>query len=119
MKPIPSEDSIQRAIFDHYRRGRKNAVLMHVPNGGLRSKATAGKLKAQGVQPGAPDLVCCVDGKFYGLELKTERGQVSKHQGELGLRLVDAGGDYKVARGLDQALHYLEQWGVLRSSSAN
>jgi len=31
-------------------------LLLAIPNGGLRSKATAGKLKAEGVRAGVPDL---------------------------------------------------------------
>lgn len=48
--------------------------LYHVPNGGSRHKAEAGKLKAMGVKRGVPDLhldVCA--GQFAGLviEMKT------------------------------------------------
>ena len=108
------EEAIQKAIFEHYKiRGREGAVMFHVPNGGHRSKRTAANLKAQGVQAGAPDIVCCIDGRFYGPETKSEAGNVTKTQREFGLRLQNAGGEYHVAPGLDQALDYLEEWGVL------
>lgn len=35
-------------------------LLFAVPNGGARSKATAGKLKAEGVVPGVADLILLV-----------------------------------------------------------
>ncbi len=108
-----SESAIQEAIFEHYRhRRRPGAVMFHVPNGGLRPSHVGAKLRAQGVQPGAPDLVCCVDGRFYGLELKSERGTISRSQREFGRHLEFAGGTYQIARGLDQALACLEEWGV-------
>lgn len=58
--------------------------LLHaIPNGGKRNKIIAAKLKAEGVQPGVPDLFLPVamDG-YHGLylEMKTPTGTVSKHQ---------------------------------------
>jgi hypothetical protein len=47
--------------------------LFHVPNGGWRSPAVAGKLKAQGVKAGIPDYALLVArGPYHGLliELK-------------------------------------------------
>lgn len=52
-------------------------LMYHIPNGGARSKATAGRLKAEGVKAGVPDICLPVsrDG-YHGLyiELKRERG---------------------------------------------
>lgn len=39
--------------------------LFHVPNGGARSKATAGQLKAQGVKSGVPDLFLPIPRSVY------------------------------------------------------
>ncbi len=58
-------------------------------------------------------MVCCVDGRFYGLELKNERGTISQSQREFGRHLEFAGGTYRIAKGLNQALECLEEWGVL------
>jgi len=61
------------------------ALLFAIPNGGHRNKATAGKLKAEGVKAGVPDLclpVAC--GKYHGLfiELKAPKGRVTDDQRE-------------------------------------
>jgi hypothetical protein len=51
--------------------------LYHVPNGGMRSKATAGKLRAEGVKAGVPDVCLPVArGGYHGLyvELKRRKG---------------------------------------------
>jgi hypothetical protein len=35
----------------------RNVLITAVPNGGQRNKAVAGKLKAEGVRPGVPDIL--------------------------------------------------------------
>jgi hypothetical protein len=57
--------------------------LMHVPNGGKRTKAVAAKLKATGVRPGYPDLVLdAARGRYHGWrgELKVRGGRPSELQ---------------------------------------
>lgn len=57
--------------------------LVHVPNGGARSKAEAGRLKAMGVKKGYPDLVINKRaGQWAGLaiELKSDKGVASSEQ---------------------------------------
>lgn len=45
--------------------------LHAVPNGGGRSKAEAGRLKAEGVKPGVQDLILSVPrGKYHGLKIE-------------------------------------------------
>lgn len=43
---------------------------VHVPNGGHRSKRTAGRLKAMGVTGGVPDILCFVPNKRWGPDYK-------------------------------------------------
>lgn len=44
------------------------SLLFAIPNGGLRDKITAAKLKAEGVKPGVSDLFLPVPrGKWHGL----------------------------------------------------
>lgn len=58
--------------------------LFHaIPNGGARAKATAGKLKAEGVLAGVLDyFLPAACGPWHGLylELKAESGRASKAQ---------------------------------------
>lgn len=54
-----------------------------IPNGGGRSKAQAGKLKAEGVRPGVSDIfVSLPRGRYHGcyIEMKSEEGYASKEQ---------------------------------------
>lgn len=58
-------------------------LLFHVPNGGSRSKATAGRMKAMGVKAGVPDLLLPVArGQYIGIwcELKVGRNKPTAEQ---------------------------------------
>lgn len=59
------------------------ALLHAIPNGGLRDPVTAGKLSAEGLRAGVPDLCLPVPRQgYHGLyvELKTQGGQLSPEQ---------------------------------------
>lgn len=88
--PVPPESVEQQRLFMWARlqacKYPELALLYHVPNGGSRNKAEAGRLQAEGVKSGVPDLCLPVArGCFHGLyiELKrTEGGRVSENQRE-------------------------------------
>lgn len=67
------------------------AVWFAVPNGGLRNNAVAGKLKAEGVKPGVPDILIVYQGRLICIELKTAEGILSDVQIAMQDRLVLAG----------------------------
>ena len=80
-----TEHDEQADFFTWARKQRIPGIeLLHaVPNGGLRTKAQAGKLKAEGVQPGMPDVSWPVArGGFIGLaiEFKANDGTPTKEQ---------------------------------------
>lgn len=82
-----SESEEQQALFQwaevmsrHY---PKLSLLYHIPNGGARSKGTAGRLKAEGVKSGVPDICLPVsNGKYHGLyvEMKIKGNKPSPNQ---------------------------------------
>lgn len=110
----PSEDQIQITVVEWLqRRGVKGMHFFHVPNGGLRHKAVAAKLKAMGVVPGEPDVICLYRGRVYGLELKVPGGEQSEDQEHVERQWEQAGATYAVAHGLDYALDTLREWGLL------
>ena len=86
--PIPTESQDQQALFKWaaFQRGKypELDLLYHTPNGGYRSKAEAGRFKAEGVKAGVPDISLPVArGEWHGLyiELKRKRGgKVSEQQ---------------------------------------
>lgn len=82
--PCPSESEEQQALFRFlaYRVEEYPVLdyLFAIPNGGWRNKATAGRLKAEGVKAGVPDLCLPVARHgFHGLyiEMKVLYGGAS------------------------------------------
>jgi hypothetical protein len=60
-------------------------MLFAIPNGGARSKATAGRLKAEGVKAGVPDICLPVRRSPYGalwIEMKRPKS-AGRRKGEL------------------------------------
>jgi hypothetical protein len=53
---IPTEHEEQRELVRWFRQTWPDVRIFAIPNGGARSKATAGRLKAEGVTSGVPDL---------------------------------------------------------------
>jgi len=75
-----SEHAHQAALISwwaiaHKAFGLPEYALLAIPNGGMRSKAVAGKLKAEGVRAGICDMVLPVSRKgFHGLWLEMKFG---------------------------------------------
>lgn len=85
------------------------ALLFAIPNGGKRSRAVAGKLKAEGVKAGIPDLCLPVArGKYHGLfiELKAKGGRMSESQFEWGRALSAQG----------YCVHLCVGWGAAKTA---
>lgn len=77
-----------------------------IPNGGGRSKRTAGRLKAEGVKPGVPDVALSMPSlTFHGLfiEMKSLTGQPSREQREFIAQSIQLGYCAAVARGAGEA----------------
>ncbi len=116
----PSEEALQRTVIAMLRWAAKPGVYFYaVPNGGQRNSIVAAKMKATGTVAGVPDIALVIDGCAHFLELKRERGgrlsDVQKAQHE---RIVAAGGIVATARGLDEALAILEDWGAIRKAGS-
>lgn len=91
-------------------------LLFSVPNGGARSKATAGKLKAEGVVAGIADLILLVprcvkahdDEGWYNIfhalciEMKTAKGRQSPEQKEWQAKVVAKGYKYVVCHSIEE-----------------
>ena len=82
-----SEHSEQCALFEwaaiEARQIPELAYLFAVPNGGFRHKATAAKLRAEGLKAGVPDIFWPIPrGDYHGLwiEMKYGKNKPTKHQ---------------------------------------
>lgn len=117
--PQPSELQLQISLVAQLRLiCRRDVVFFHCPNGELRDKRTAAKLKAMGTLPGVADLVFvwCDGGvlKNLYLELKAPKRTMSPEQMVFCDRVIDAGADYQTADNIDAALQILRWHGLLK-----
>lgn len=87
-QPARNEHADQAAFFawSAYQEARHpelGRLLFAVPNGGRRDKATAGKLKAEGVKAGTPDVLLLAPACHYAglaLEFKKQGGRLEPEQ---------------------------------------
>jgi len=89
------------------------SLLFHIPNGGARSKATAGKLKAEGVKTGVPDLFLPVArAGFHGLfiELKVKPNKTTENQDKWIAALKEQGYKVEVCYGWREASKVLDEY---------
>jgi hypothetical protein len=88
--------------------------LAAIPNGGHRHKAVAGKLKAEGVSAGFPDIILtCPRHGYHGLfiEMKVRKGgRVSPEQKEWLDRLRREGYQALVCHGFEEARDALRKY---------
>ena len=113
---VPTEAEEQEAVIEWAKameaRVPELELLHHIPNGGRRSKAEAGRFKAQGVKAGVPDLSLPVPrGRYHGLyvEMKRKRGgRISPEQEWWIERLQKQGYFVDVCFGADEAIRRIE-----------
>lgn len=90
----------------------EETAWFHVPNGGGRSKAEAGILKAMGVKAGVADLILVYCGQHFELELKPPGRYASPNQKEWQAVIEAAGGRYGIARSIEDVREALRAWGI-------
>lgn len=88
-------------------------IFTHIPMGEKRDKATAGKLRAMGVNPGWPDFEILIpNGVTLRIEMKTERGRPSEPQQTFFQRAKVLGHRCYIARSVNQLQEILEYNGI-------
>lgn len=93
---------------------RPDWVWFHVPNGEVRDRRAAAKLKAMGVRPGVADLLLIgPDGALRCLEFKAHGGRLSDHQETFRSFCIARGVPFVVAFTIDEALVAFKTWGCL------
>jgi len=114
----PTEHQIQKAVFNWVSLQRANDwrfnLYFAVPNGGLRHRTTASKLKLEGVRSGVPDTLFCIQSEIKGIkyiglaiEFKRPGGIVSENQEQYLRWLAEAGWAVAVVRSPIQAIDLL------------
>jgi hypothetical protein len=120
---VPTEDVEQTKLIrwaDHHWFGKH---LFAIPNGGLRNKIVAAKLKAQGVRAGVSDLMLAIPSKdSHGLFIEMKRTQgssTSESQKNFIKDRIYYGYEAHIAKGSKEAeaiiLEYIERCERVRS----
>lgn len=112
-----SEHTEQVALFEwaawHHARLPALALLFAIPNGGLRARATAARLQAEGVKRGIPDLFLPIPrGGYHGfwIELKYGANKTTPQQ-DAWLNLLKAEGyAVDVSYGWQEAAHKIVRY---------
>jgi hypothetical protein len=99
---IPTEHEEQREVVRWFRQTYKGVRIFAIPNGGARSPATAGRLKAEGVSSGVPDLFVPAWGLWVEMK-RTKGGAVSSEQKDWIKYLEEVGYCVKVCKGAEAA----------------
>lgn len=115
MRRARPEQQIQRAVFQHIKaRGVPGLFAFHPANGGYRKPKEAAIFKGLGVVAGVPDVILIRGGQVFALELKPVGGDLTAAQRDTHLAMRAAGVTVFTAHGLDMALAWLEETGLLR-----
>ena len=109
---IPTEHEEQRELVRWFRQTWPGVRIFAIPNGGARSPATAGRLKAEGVSTGVPDLF--VPAWLLWIEMKREKGgSVSPEQQSWHDYLRNLGHHVIVGRGQEDAKEKMRNLGFV------
>ena len=103
-----TEDQLQADIYKWYNNNfclkthKPRHSIFAVPNGGLRTKREAVKLKATGVRAGVSDLIVIQPNRVLFVELKKTNGRQSDNQKEFENIVNNLGFEYYVVRSLEE-----------------
>lgn len=99
---IPSEHMEQARLVSWFRQTYRGVLIFAIPNGGLRGKREAQKLKVEGVTPGVPDLAIPAWGLW--VEMKRQKGgKLSPDQKDMITYLESIGHTVLIGYGCDDA----------------
>ena len=99
---IPTEHEEQREFVRWFRQTFPSVRIFAIPNGGARSPSVAGRLKAEGVSKGVPDLY--IPAWRTWVEMKRQKGgAISPEQKDWRQYLASCGDCVIVAKGCNDA----------------
>ena len=106
------ETQLQISVVHYLRHALPEGILyFHTPNGGVRDKREAAKLKAMGVTAGVPDLIFVLPtGKLAAIELKWGPGRLSPEQTRWLARAGELGAWTAVCRSIEEVDAILRKW---------
>lgn len=110
------EDQLQFACAQHLR--ATGVMFFHTPNEAKRNPIEASRLTALGLTPGVPDLCILLEGaRTLWIELKTDKGKVSKHQENWAKKATRRGHQVHCLVAASQADAVLQLQAILKQNS--
>jgi hypothetical protein len=114
-----AEARIQASIFDWAGIAAPDVLIFAIPNGGLRSKGEAARLKWTGVVAGIPDLaVVAPGGRLFFIEVKAPGNSLSESQKAMVDRLTALRVPFALARSIDDVRDAFNLWGLSTREAA-
>lgn len=107
---ISTEKETQKAILQYL---DIRGIFHYRQNSGAFKAAHGGFIRFGA--KGAPDIVCVFKGQYIGIEVKDVKGKLNDNQKEFQKKLEEAGGEYLVARDVDDIVKYFEAELALKS----
>ena len=101
-----TEQQIQRVILDYLAIVAKQRPIYYFRSAAGSVKTETGRFFKTG-RPGCPDLSLIIDGRYHGIEVKTEKGRQSPAQKQAEQEIIAAGGQYHLVRCLDDVKRIL------------
>jgi hypothetical protein len=114
--PNPLEYQLQISVIQQirWRCRRRDVTCFHSPNGEVRDKRTAAKLKAMGVLPGVSDLIILFGWQVLFLELKSRGRKLTDEQKWFAKQVVDVHGHcFESADNIDDAVLILQRYQII------
>ena len=93
------ESVIQRGVLDYLELFSRQNNIYFFRAGSGAMKTESGRFFKTG-KAGCADIVACHNGKFYGLEVKTDTGRQSEAQKRAEDEIIRAGGEYHIVRSI-------------------
>lgn len=108
-----SEQDIQRAIISYIHAVAPNVFLYGIPNSARRKKGARASNAVPGLLCGVPDLGLILPGGRAGfIEVKTAAGRLSEDQKERSMEICACGGQWALARSVEDVREAFMMWQV-------
>lgn len=107
------EHHLQSACIKWFRLQHRGKLIYAIPNGGMRNKIVAAKLKEEGVTAGVPDLHIPISNRFYHglyIEMKVKPNSPTELQKQMMKQLQANGYKCSVCYSLEDFQEVVNQY---------
>lgn len=106
--PTPTEDREQQTVVEYLT--IRSIPFWHTPNSTFtKSWSQKAKNKRLGVKSGIPDLMFCLNGSTYAIEMKRRKGGTVSAEQKKWIEILNNNGiETIVARGSDEAIDFIQ-----------